>query len=108
VLDERSDVVWEIEETSDQDVTILRRHKLRGFHKEMAKEYKIHYDRVTGICVSIYKRGEHADFIRSRRLEMKLTQEELAQKLGVTSRAVRYWEAGTRNPSDEIIKRLQS
>jgi len=108
VLDDRSDVIWEVEETNDQDVTILRRHKLRGFRKEMAKEYKIHYDSVTGICVSISKRGEHADFIRRKRLEMKLTQEAFAQMFNVTARAVRYWEAGTRNPSDEVVKRLQS
>jgi RecA-family ATPase len=108
VLDDRSDVIWEIEETSDQDVTVLRRHKLRGFRKEMAKEYKIHYDRLTGICVSVSKRGEHADFIRRKRLEMKLTQLEFAQMLNVTDRAVRYWEAGMRNPSDEVVKRLQA
>jgi RecA-family ATPase/DNA-binding transcriptional regulator YiaG len=107
VLDDRSDIIWEVEETSDADVTTLRRHKLRGFRKEMANEYKIHYDRVTGICVSISKRGEHADFIRRKRLEMKLTQEEFAQMFKVTARAVRYWEAGVFNPSDKVIKRLQ-
>jgi RecA-family ATPase len=107
VLDDRSDIIWEIEETSDQDVTTLRRHKLRGFRKDMAHEYKIHYDRMTGVCVSIAKRGEHADFIRRKRLEMKLTQEELAQMLGVTGRAVRYWEAGKYNPPSEVIERLQ-
>jgi len=108
VLDDRSDVIWEVEETKDQDVTTLRRHKLRGFRKEMAKEYKIHFDSVTGILVSVSKRGEHADFIRRKRQELGLTQEEFAQTLKVTARAVRYWEAGTRNPSDEIMKRLQS
>jgi RecA-family ATPase len=108
ILDDRSDVIWEIEETNDQDVTTLRRHKLRGFRKEMAKEYKMHFDRATGIIISIAKRGEHADFIRHKRLEMKLTQEEFAQKFNVTSRAVRYWEAGVYNPSDEIIRRLTS
>ena len=107
VLDERSDVIWEIDSTSDQDVTILRRHKLRGFRKEMASEYKIHYDRATGICVSVSKRGEHADFIRSRRNEMKLTQEELAQILGVSDRTIRRWEAGVFNPPDVVIKRLR-
>ncbi|OGN97145.1 MAG: hypothetical protein A2Z77_06260 [Chloroflexi bacterium RBG_13_51_36] len=108
VLDERSDVIWEIEETTDQDVTTLRRHKLRGFRKEMAREYKIHYDRETGILVSVSKRGEHADFIRRRRLELKLTQEQFAQMLNVTSRAVRYWEAGRYNPPNEVMKRLQT
>jgi RecA-family ATPase len=108
VLDERSDIIWEVEETNDQDVTILRNHKLRGFRKEMAKEYKIQYDRVTGICISTYKRGQHADFIRRKRLEIKLTQEQLAEMLNVTGRTVRYWEAGKYNAPDEVIKRLQS
>jgi DNA-binding transcriptional regulator YiaG len=108
VLDDRSDVIWEIEETNDPDVTTLRRHKLRGLHKEMAKEYKMHFDRATGIIISIARRGEHADFIKQKRNEMKLTQEEFGQKFNVTARAVRYWEAGTRNPSDDVIKRLQS
>lgn len=107
VLDDRSDVIWEVEETNDQDVTILRRHKLRGFRKEMATEYKIHYDRVTGILVSISKRGEHADFIRHKRLQMNLTQEQFAEMLNVTARTVRYWEAGVYNPSEEILRRLQ-
>jgi RecA-family ATPase len=108
VVDERSDVIWEIEETSGQDVTTLRRHKLRGFQKEMAKEYKMHYDRATGILVSIGKRGEHADFIQRKRQQLKLTQDELAAKLGVTSRTLRYWEAGKYNPPSEIIERLRA
>jgi DNA-binding transcriptional regulator YiaG len=106
VLDDRSDVIWEIEETNDQDFTILRRRKMRGLRKEMAKEYKIQFDRITGICVSVSKRGEYADFIRRKRTEMKLTQEEFAEYLGVNSRTVRRWEAGTYNPPEEAITRL--
>jgi RecA-family ATPase len=107
VLDDRSDVIWEVEETSDSDVTTLRRHKLRGFRKEMANEYKMHFDRSTGIIVSVAKRGEHADFIKRKRAELKLTQEQLAQMLGVSGRTVRFWEAGKYNPPSEVLERLQ-
>ncbi len=107
VLDDRSDIIWEIEETSDQDITILRRRKLRGLRKEMASEYKIHFDRVTGICVSVSKRGQYADFIRQRREEMKLTQGDFAEYFGVTARTIRNWEAGMFNPPDEVIKKLR-
>jgi RecA-family ATPase len=107
-LDARCDVIWEIEETDDENVTTLRRHKIRGFRKEMAHEYKMHYDRATGIIVSTGKLGDYADFITHKRLEMKLTQDQLADMLGVTGRAVRYWEAGKYNPSDETIKRIRA
>jgi RecA-family ATPase len=108
VLEDRSDVILEIEETDDQDVRILRRRKLRGFRKEMANEYKIWYDRFTGICTSVSKRGQYADFIRHKRLEMKLTQEEFAERLHVTSRTIRNWEVGIYNPPDEVIARLRT
>jgi RecA-family ATPase len=107
VLDDRSDIIWEIEETNDQDITILRRRKLRGLRKEMANEYKIHYDRVTGICVSISKRGQYADFIRRRRIEMKLTQADFAEYFAVHVRTIRRWEAGLFNPPDEVIAQLR-
>lgn len=107
VLDDRSDIIWEIEETSDSDITVLRRRKMRGLHKEMAQEYRIHFDRVTGICVSLSKKGEHADFIRRKRLELKLTQDDFAEYFGVSVRAIRYWEAGVYNPPNEVIERLR-
>lgn len=106
-LDARCDVIWEVEETSDENITTLRRHKVRGFRKEMAKEYKMHYDRATGIIVSISKRSDHADFIIHKRFELKITQDQLAQMLGVTGRSVRYWEAGKYNPSNDMIKRIR-
>jgi len=34
------------------------------------------------------------EFIARRRKELKMTQKELAQKLGVTDRAVSKWENG--------------
>lgn len=34
------------------------------------------------------------EFIARRRKELKMTQKELAQKLGVTDRAVSKWETG--------------
>jgi RecA-family ATPase len=107
VLDDRSDVIWEIEETNDQDITILRRRKLRGFRKEMGLEYKIHYDNFSGILVVLSKRGAYADFIRRRRIEMKLTQEDLAEYFGVHVRTIRRWEAGLFNPPDEVIEKLR-
>jgi RecA-family ATPase len=107
VLDDRSDIIWEVEETSDADVTTLRPHKLRGFQKEMAHEYKMRYDRVTGVIVSIAKRGEHADFVKHKRQQLKLTQDELAAMLGVSGRTVRFWEAGRYNPPNEVLERLK-
>lgn len=106
VLDERSDVIWEIERTNHENITILRNRKLRGFRKEMAAEYTMHYDRMTGILVSVSKRGEHADAIRSKRQQLKLTQEELAQKLSVTGRMIKYYEAGKYNVPEEMFERL--
>jgi DNA-binding transcriptional regulator YiaG len=80
---------------------------MHGFRKEMANEYKIWYDRVTGICVSVSKRGQYASFIRGKRIQMNLTQDALAERFGVTSRTVRNWEAGIYNPPDEVIARLR-
>jgi DNA-binding transcriptional regulator YiaG len=41
----------------------------------------------------------HAEEIKSIRVGLGLTWVQFAEKLGVTWRAVAYWEAGTRNPS---------
>ena len=38
-----------------------------------------------------------ADFIDARHA-MGLTQRQLAERLGVSTRAVQHWEAGTRKP----------
>ena len=37
----------------------------------------------------------------------KWTQAETAKKLGITERAYRHFEAGTRNPSYETVKKLR-
>lgn len=44
--------------------------------------------------------------IRNRRKALEMTQEELAGKLGITSPAVRSYEAGRRNPKPETIKKI--
>lgn len=36
--------------------------------------------------------------IKEARTELGLTQTQLAQKLDVSPRTIRHWEAGTRNP----------
>jgi DNA-binding transcriptional regulator YiaG len=107
VLDDRSDVILEIEETDNENETILRRRKLRGMHKVMAKEYRIQYDSYTGVLVSVSKRGQYADFIRSKRLRLNLTQEQLAERLGINVRTLKRWEAGLYNQSEDVIARLR-
>lgn len=44
--------------------------------------------------------------IRSCRQRMGLTQEELAEDLGVSARTVQAWEAGTRNPGLQSQRKL--
>ena len=45
-------------------------------------------------------------FIASLRKEQKLTQEQLAEKLGVTSKSVSRWENGKNMPDYSILKEL--
>lgn len=40
-----------------------------------------------------------SDFIKSSRLQLKLTQEELAERLGVSFATVNRWENGQAQPS---------
>ena len=54
------------------------------------------------------KSVNHAKLVRGRRLELKMTQTELAERLGVTLRAVQYWEAGQRPPSASVLKLLET
>ena len=49
---------------------------------------------------------EIGKFISKYRKEKKLTQQELADKLGVTDRAVSHWENGRRLPDYSILKPL--
>lgn len=46
------------------------------------------------------------NFIRQMRNKKKLTQQELANKLGVTDRAISNWENGRRMPDVSIYKKL--
>jgi DNA-binding transcriptional regulator YiaG len=49
-----------------------------------------------------------AEVMRKRRAELGLTQGELAEQLGVTERAVQYWEGGQRPVSASILKLLET
>ena len=41
--------------------------------------------------------------IKQARKQLNLTQSALAQKLGVSVRSVKYWEAGERSPSKPVL-----
>ena len=47
-----------------------------------------------------------AEKIKRRRAELGLTQTEFAKRLGVKLRAVQYWEAGQRTPTETVLKLL--
>lgn len=49
---------------------------------------------------------EIGEIIRNRRLEMKLTQEEMASRLGVTAPAVNKWEKGNTKPDIDMLSPL--
>ena len=44
--------------------------------------------------------------IRSYRLKNKLTQEELAKKVGIDPRSLQRYESGERKPSIKIFKKI--
>ena len=47
--------------------------------------------------------------IKRLRQRLNLTQEEFAERIGVSSRSVAHWEAGTRNVSNlaqRVIERI--
>ncbi|MBI4687333.1 MAG: helix-turn-helix transcriptional regulator [Nitrospirae bacterium] len=46
------------------------------------------------------------DKIKTLRKGLGLTQQQFAEKLGVSKRAVIYWEKGKRSPSSEILTKL--
>jgi transcriptional regulator with XRE-family HTH domain len=46
------------------------------------------------------------DRLRARRMEMKISQVELAEKLGVKSASVSFWESGRNSPSAENISAI--
>ena len=45
-------------------------------------------------------------FIASQRKEHGLTQSQLAEKLGITDKAVSKWENGKTKPGAQIIRKL--
>lgn len=45
--------------------------------------------------------------LKQERITRKWTQAEVAQKIGITERAYRHLEAGSRNPSYETVKKLR-
>jgi len=47
-----------------------------------------------------------ADKVKRIRESLFLTQEEFAQKLGVTKLTISYWERGLRNPSSLAVKAI--
>lgn len=49
-----------------------------------------------------------ASEVKKIRDRLGLTQEQLAQKLGVTQTAVSYWEDGKRKPRGPVVILLQS
>ncbi|MDE7390635.1 MAG: helix-turn-helix domain-containing protein [Lachnospiraceae bacterium] len=55
-------------------------------------------------------RCEFAKILRNGRIRKKLTQTELAERGGLTLRAVQYWEQGQKNISlenaDKLLKAL--
>ncbi len=49
---------------------------------------------------------EFGKILRSLRIKAGLTQKQLAEKMGVTSSVVSYYELSERNPSPEILVKL--
>lgn len=47
------------------------------------------------------------DQIRARREQLGMSIVQLAERLGVTDQAVRYWEAGRSNPGKRIAQKLE-
>lgn len=57
--------------------------------------------------VSRYTVGSYGDWIRRRRLELDLTQEELAKRLGVNEMTVVSWERGWHEPCPRLRQKLR-
>lgn len=47
-----------------------------------------------------------SQFIRDKREQMSMTQEELASKIGVTAATISLYESGNRNPDLERLKKI--
>ena len=51
----------------------------------------------------IFSNNRLGKFIRNGRLDLNLTQEQLAEKLNVSPRLVAYWENGQRECSFDML-----
>jgi len=56
---------------------------------------------------TLRKKSNPADLIREIRIQLGLTQEKFAAKLGVTLPTINRWENGRTNPSPLAIQSLQ-
>ena len=56
-----------------------------------------------GICLNDYGFG---NLLYELRLKANLTQKELANKLGVTNKAISKWENGNAKPTTDMLKKL--
>ena len=45
--------------------------------------------------------------LKARRKELKMTQKDIADQLGISYQAYSAWERGVKEPSKEKIKRLE-
>ena len=45
--------------------------------------------------------------LKARRKELKMTQKEIADRLGISYQAYSAWERGVKEPSKEKVKRLE-
>lgn len=45
--------------------------------------------------------------LKARRKELKLTQKDIADKLGISYQAYSAWERGVKEPSKEKVKQLE-
>lgn len=50
--------------------------------------------------------AEVAELVKDLRQRLNLTQEQFAQKVGVTYSTVNHWENGKRMPQPFLVKRL--
>ena len=45
--------------------------------------------------------------LKAQRKELKLTQKEIAERLGISFQAYSAWERGVKEPSKEKVKQLE-
>lgn len=47
-----------------------------------------------------------SNFFRDRRIELKMTQRQLAESLGITTSTISFWERGMTTPRPNLWERL--